>query len=70
MAVRKNLSPEDFDKDIYGKFSRRWNQDHFGPITVPPGNYFVLGDNRNEADDSRYRGFIPKQNFVATVLWK
>jgi signal peptidase I len=69
-AVRKNLLRNEPDKYIFEKFSRPWNQDHFGPITVPPESYFVLGDNRNEADDSRYRGFIPKENFVATVLWK
>jgi signal peptidase I len=69
-AVRRNLPLDEFDKDISEKFSRRWNQDHFGPITVPPESYFVLGDNRNAAADSRYRGFIPKENFIATVLWK
>jgi signal peptidase I len=69
-AVRETLSLTEFDKDISERFSRKWNQDHFGPITVPPGNYFVLGDNRYSAADSRYQGFIPEEKFVATVLWK
>jgi signal peptidase I len=30
----------------------------FGPVTVPSGHYFFLGDNRDNANDSRFQGFI------------
>src|SRR5207247_5669456 len=37
---------------------------NFGPVTVPAGCYFMLGDNRDNSADSRYIGFVPRDNVL------
>lgn len=58
------------DSFIISKFNNDWNQDNFGPIVVPDNTYFVLGDNRHNAQDSRYKGFINKADYSSTVFWR
>ncbi|MBA3555947.1 MAG: S26 family signal peptidase, partial [Gemmatimonadales bacterium] len=36
----------------------------WGPLVVPNGSFFALGDNRNASYDSRYYGFIPLDNVI------
>ena len=39
-----------------------------GELVVPPGQYFVLGDNRDRSLDSRYWGFVPRENIIGRPL--
>ena len=39
----------------------------FGPVKVPEGQYMMLGDNRDNSKDSRFIGFVPRENITGRV---
>jgi len=41
----------------------------YGPVTVPPGEVLVLGDNRNQSLDGHIWGFLPKQNVIGRAVF-
>lgn len=52
---------------------RRYNRvnlenDNFGPVKVPEGYFFGMGDNRDNSADSRSWGFIPRDNILGEAL--
>jgi len=52
--------------------SRWWIQMHSlvvnGELTIPPDSYFVLGDNRDDSEDSRYWGLVPRAAIVGKPI--
>jgi len=80
--IGKRYDPEEGHYVIYYKITRDnghtytirhyadhiLEQENWGPVTVPEGQYFMMGDNRDNSSDSRYWGFLPWKNVVGEAL--
>jgi signal peptidase I len=66
--INRNALHESFAQHTDAQTLSPEPRDNFGPYTVPPNNYFVMGDNRDQSYDSRYWGYVPKENIEGKVL--
>jgi signal peptidase I len=60
--------------DEYGSLAPGWLETlkasiHDGEVIIPPGHYFAMGDSRDNSKDSRYFGFVPRENIIGRPLF-
>ena len=44
-------------------------REEYGPVTIPAGQYFMMGDNRDNSQDSRFWGFLPRSYVKGEALF-
>jgi signal peptidase I len=64
MLWQSAFVPQSEDGDDY-----RPSRDNWGPIVVPQDRFFVLGDNRDDSEDSRYWGFVDRAAMKGSPLF-
>jgi signal peptidase I len=55
-------------EEPYVQQDRRQVSSEYGPYTIPTGQYFMMGDNREASCDSREWGTVPRENLIGKVF--
>jgi len=69
VTAKRSVSPAtEEDRYIQTTYGKPWNKDQFGPIVIPKGKLFLIGDNRDNSEDSRYLGLIDVSAIAGVVV--
>jgi signal peptidase I len=58
------------NQSVKDEYNENWNLDNFGPLKIPYGKCFFIGDNRHNSADSRVNGLINEKDIVGKVVFK
>lgn len=58
------------DQPLQENYVAEAAQYKWGPVTVPPNSYLVLGDNRNNSYDGHHWGFVPRQYIIGKAFFR
>lgn len=59
---------DNIDSVVKRTFYNDWNKDNLGPIIIPKNSFFVIGDYRDNSEDSRYIGMINQDKIIGVVI--
>lgn len=71
ISLQRQMSNDysNLSKDMSSK-TNDWTINNFGPITIPEGKYFFVGDNRDNSLDSRYNGLVDEKDIKGALLFQ